>query len=116
MSPEWSSRWWRSTRARVTDVEPTGPPGPLVSVLGQGPTHGLGDLFAGRTDRVPLGITPRHPDLAAERDDRRGVDHRPDHGVVQRHELAVFWGVALENDVRESFVILIVELRRRGHH
>ena len=33
------------------------------------------DLLASGADRVPLGVPARHPDLAAERGDRRSGDH-----------------------------------------
>ena len=43
------------------------------------PPTGLGDLLAGRTERVPLGIATRHPDLAAQGLDRGPVDHALHH-------------------------------------
>src|SRR5450631_1657420 len=45
-------------------------------------TQTLEDLLAGGTHRELLGVTPRHPDLAAERHDRG-----PGHGTV--HDLVL---------------------------
>src|SRR5271170_2582991 len=112
MSPEWSSAWCRSTSARVMESEPTGRHVDGRLVRGQRPSQGRGDLLARGTDRVLLGVTTRHPDLAAQRPHRRGVDHAADDRVVEGDELTVLGRVALEDDVRESLVVLIVELRR----
>src|SRR5450631_544371 len=55
-------------------------------------TQAFEDLLAGRADRELLGVTARHPDLAAERHHRL-----PRHGAV--HDLV------LADIVREAFVV-----------
>lgn len=58
-------------------------------------------------------VSTGHPDLAAQRLDRRTVNHSLHDRVAQRYEVAFFRRVPLQNDVRKSFVITFVDLCRR---
>lgn len=80
----------------------------------RGPAHTLGDLSTGRAQGVLLRVTPGHPHLAAQGGDGRGVDDPLHHGVTQGYEVPLLGGVALQDNVGETLVLTLVNLRLRG--
>lgn len=74
------------------------------------PAARLGDLLAGRAERIATWIATRHPDLSAEGAHRSAVDHPLDDRGTGREEVARGWLESLEHDVAHPFVAA-VELR-----
>ncbi len=79
------------------------------------PSHLLGDLLAGVAQRVFLGVSARHPDLAAQGPDRGAHHYAFDNRRAGGDELAIVCRHALQHDMSHALVVAVKKRLRRSN-